>query len=356
MTKYKFTNCHIHLFTLDHMPPNFPFRGALLLARSKLFVKLGSWLIKKTGFLEAYGDALERLGRTLEVGKAKSQEEILRNFLPQYSEGTRFVVLPMDVAAGGYDEPKRSLKEQHTELYNLSRKEVFKDLLVPFGKVHPEREGAFDEFRRCIEELGFKGLKLYPKLGYTPSHKLLMDKVYPYCIDHNLPVMTHCSRGGAFGKGLLGEKGEDLGAPWQYKTVLRNFPELRVCLAHFGGDREWEDYIRGIDPLDPGAREKNWVTAIYDMIDSDDDEFPNLYTDISYAVFSFANNVPALGVFLENPKLYQRVLFGSAYYMTKQEDLSERQVSMRLRHALGSEAFRQISKVNTQRWLTGRDT
>ena len=39
--------------------------------------------------------------------------------------------------------------------------------------------------------------------------------------------------------------------------------------------------------------------------------------------------------------------------MTKQEDLSERAVSMRLRHALGADVFREISEVNPTLWLTG---
>ncbi|MFY0617023.1 amidohydrolase family protein [Shimia sp.] len=353
MTSYKFTNCHIHLFTLDHLPPDFPIPYALELARRPWFVKLVSMLLKCIPGQEEKGDMLERLGRTIEVGTSRSQEDVFRTLLPQYSEGTRFVVLPMDVAAGGYSEPKVSLKDQHTDLYNLTQKPIFKDLLLPFGKVHPDRPGAFDEFRRCIEDLGFHGLKLYPKLGYAPDHPLLMEKVYPYCIEHNLPVMTHCSRGGAFGKGLHRQEGQELGAPRRYIPVLEAFPKLRVCLAHFGGDSEWDAYIKGIDPLNPKKRAENWVTSIYDMITSD--KYDNLYTDISYAVFSFADNVPALGVLLENEKLYKKVLFGSDYYMTKQEDLSERQVSMRLRHTLGVDVFRQISTTNTQRWLTGEE-
>ncbi|MBO9477977.1 amidohydrolase [Shimia sp. R11_0] len=351
MTSYKFTNCHIHLFTLDHLPPDFPIPYAQELARRPWLLKQIAKVMKGISPLHAYGDMLERLARTIEVGNLRSQEDVLRTILPHYSEGTRFVVLPMDIAPGGYSRPKISLQEQHTELYHLTQKPIFKDLLLPFGKVHPSWPGAFDEFRRCIEELGFHGLKIYPKLGYAPDHPVLMEQVYPYCIEHNLPVMTHCSRGGAFGKGLHGPEGQELGAPHRYIPVLEAFPELRVCLAHFGGDAEWKAYTEGINPLDPREREKNWVTSIYDMITSG--TYENLYTDISYAVFNFADNVPALGVLLENDKLRERVLFGSDYYMTKQEDLSERQVSMRLRHTLGAEVFEQISTSNTQRWLTG---
>ena len=95
----------------------------------------------------------------------------------------------------------------------------------------------------------------------------------------------------------------------------------------------------------------NWLTKIMQMIRSE--EFPNLYTDISYTMFDFEENMPFLSVFLENDTVRSKVLFGSDYYMTKQEDLSERAVSMRLRHALGGDVFRQISLDNPTRWLNG---
>jgi hypothetical protein len=49
--------------------------------------------------------------------------------------------------------------------------------------------------------------------------------------------------------------------------------------------------------------------------------------------------------------LRRRVLFGSDYYMTRQETLSERAVCFRLRNALGEEVFRQISETNPAIWL-----
>ncbi|NLE76472.1 MAG: amidohydrolase family protein [Chloroflexi bacterium] len=34
--------------------------------------------------------------------------------------------------------------------------------LIPFCTVNPHRDGAADEVRRCVEELGFRGVKLHP--------------------------------------------------------------------------------------------------------------------------------------------------------------------------------------------------
>lgn len=351
MPDYRMTNCHIHLFTLDHVPQNFPVPIVGFLRGQPGLINAIAWVLEKT-FWKDQGGQVRRLGRMAAVGRKPTQEAVLRSVLHQYSTGTRFVVLPMDIAAGGYDAPEISLEQQHYDLHRLASKPQFRDLLVPFAKVHPARgQAAFDEFRKCIEEYGFRGLKLYPKLGHAPDDRLLMDKVYPYCVDNNLPVITHCSRGGVYARGWDSRRGEEMGAPLRYVPVLEAFPELRINLAHFGGSREWADYVAGIDPLDPAARRRNWVTCIRDMINSG--KYPNLYTDISYTMFDFEENMPFLAVFLEKESLRRKVLFGSDYYMTKQEDLSERAVSMRLRHALGADVFREISEVNPTLWLTG---
>ncbi|SMP33314.1 amidohydrolase family protein [Shimia sagamensis] len=338
-------NCHLHLFTLDNVPEDFP---SPIVGKLRNKPRLISFLAK---MLKGVAPQIERLARMADVGRLESQEKVLQRVLPHYPDDTQFVILPMDIAPGGYSEAPVGLREQHDLLAQLCRTGKYAERLIPFAALHPAREGAFDEFRRCVEEHGFRGLKLYPKLGYYPYHPVLMDKVYPYCVDNNLPVMTHCSRGGVYGKNAAGVWGEDLGAPHRYIPVMAQFPELRICLAHFGGSDEWEDYVAGIDPLDPDARIVNWVTMIRDMIKSP--EYPNLFTDISYTMFDFEENLPYLDIFLKNDALRSRVLFGSDYYMTKQEDLSERAVSMRMRHALGDELYYQIAHDNVRHWLTG---
>ena len=85
------------------------------------------------------------------------------------------------------------------------------------------------------------------------------------------------------------------------------------------------------------------------MIGSGD--YPNLYTDISYTIFNFAENLPALAVFLEDETLRSRVLFGSDFYMAEQERFPERSLSIRLRYALGGQLFERLASTNVQRWL-----
>lgn len=81
-------------------------------------------------------------------------------------------------------------------------------------------------FERGIDEYGFRGLKLYPLCGYSPSDQAL----YPYyeiCAARGLPVLCHTGPGWqalefSFGRPLL----IDLAA--------RDFPGVDFILAHGG--------------------------------------------------------------------------------------------------------------------------
>ena len=90
---------------------------------------------------------------------------------------------------------------------------------------------------------------------------------------------------------------------------------------------------------------------ILDMLRSGD--YPNLWTDISYTLFQFTQNVPALDVFMNDEKVASRVLFGSDYYMTEKEEDSERRVSFEIRHGLGEDKFRLIAETNPEAYLFG---
>jgi hypothetical protein len=59
-------------------------------------------------------------------------------------------------------------------------------------------------------------------------------------------------------------------------------------------------------------------------------------------------------MFLDHPRVRARTLFGSDFYMTRQEALSERAASVRLRAGLGETLFRQIAEVNPEVWLGER--
>ncbi len=221
--------------------------------------------------------------------------------------------------------------------------------------MHASRQDAAEIIEHAIDNLGFRGLKLYPRMGFPPDAPVLMDRIYPLASERNLPVISHCSRGGVIGKHISAAKGNRFTEPDAFLPVLSAFPGLRVCLAHFGGTNDWRAYMdEGFDPEDPGAKANNWQVRIRQLIGSGEHE--GLWTDVSYTLFQFDDFAPFLRVFLSGDdlpaqRLRRRVLFGSDFYMTRQERLSERAVCFRLRNALGEALFHQIAVENPRIWL-----
>ena len=82
----------------------------------------------------------------------------------------------------------------------------------------------------------------------------------------------------------------------------------------------------------PAGLRDNFLLALREMIESG--EFPNLWTDVSYTLFQSEAFLPFLRLFLKHPRVRARTLFGSDFYMTRQEDLSERAMAVRLRMGL----------------------
>lgn len=348
MDDFPITNCHSHSFTSRHVPRNYP---SILVrpfkSRPNLLRFIG--LVARILGRDRFADAIRRLHRFQLEGMKGRQSAIIDAMRAHYPSATRFVVLPMDMSAIGFGAPEADLRSQHDELAAMAADPKYRGKLIPFATIHPDAPGGFAELKRAVEVLGFKGVKLYPRLGFPPDHPVLMKQVYPFAVKHRLPVMTHCSRGGVTKKGLDQTLADRLCEPTAYLPVLRAFPDLKLCLAHFGGLSDWRDYINAENTRSSFNPSRNWQVMIREMICCG--EFPNLYTDISYTLFEFEDLVPFLKVFLSEKQLLKRVLFGSDYYMTRQEVLSERAVCIRLRVALGETLFRQIAETNPAVWL-----
>lgn len=347
MAEIRITNCHVHTFTDAHVPRCFPhplalpFRVVPGLARATAFAFA---LIGQ----ERMSDWASRLVQFRETGAARRQADILARVRRAYPSDTRFVVLPMDMAHIGYGKVRKPLAAQHDELAALASESEGR--VIPFATVYPDAPESVAEARRAIEVLGFRGLKIYPRLGFPPDHRALMGTLYPLLAERNLPVMSHCARGGVRGRHVPAGRADRFTDPRAVLSVLDAFPALRLCLAHFGGHLDWATWIRdGLDPDDAEARRKNWLSSVLDLLRSGD--HPGLYTDISFTLFAHPEWTPFLKVFLEDARVRQRTLFGSDFYMTRRVEHSERAVSVRLRDALGEETFREIAETNPARWL-----
>lgn len=351
-------NCHIHTFTTKHVPGNFisiqlgslPGRMVSALIRWNWFARCLVSLTKNIN--PKLNDMLERQGRFLKTGSLASQEQVFKQIERQYPSETVFVVLPMDMQFIGAGDPLESLERQHQELLNLSYQSPFKGRIIPFFAVDPRRDNIVKLVEQNLHEDKFRGIKIYPNLGYKPTDPTLL-KIYKICEERGYPVLAHCSPGGIWARGLTERDRRRFAHPKNYIPILKAFPDLRLCLAHFGGAEEWGKHLKS--RRETTGPYRTWVRWISDMISSG--EYPNLYTDIAYTAFVprvkglYIDLIDFLKVILSNPKISERVLFGSDYYMVEREEMSEKEASILLRSRLGEEVYFQIAHENPMKFL-----
>jgi predicted TIM-barrel fold metal-dependent hydrolase len=158
--------------------------------------------------------------------------------------------------------------------------------VFPFLAIDPRRIGIMKLIDMKVDEGNgpFRGIKLYPPLGYLPTHPNLAE-VFEYCNAHDIPITFHCSPGGIKNfrdenyvrswegndhlenfQSTSGNKSEFYTAPQKWAPVLERWKNLRINFAHMGGG----------DQLDSGATA--WMQDILSMIE----RYPNMYTDMSY--------------------------------------------------------------------------
>jgi len=289
------------------------------------------------------------------------------------------------MAAG---DPEIPFAYQLEELAELKKKKG--DALYPFICADPRNPGITRQVKHFINDRGFAGIKLYPALGYFPFDIRLYE-VLRFALEKDLPIISHCSKGPVYyrgeytpdmlihpvtGKPFSGKNKSELS--WNYTDPMNyhylmepemlqkyidrvapgekapDFSRLKICLAHFGGDRELDKYLySGWDFVNskPLTDNTSWFSSIRDLIERHE----NLYTDISYTWSNPRYNA-ILKVLLEdsmaNPghKLFRRVLFGTDYFLVSME-CRERLFSVDLRAYLGVECFRQIAQKNPMVFL-----
>jgi predicted TIM-barrel fold metal-dependent hydrolase len=163
-------------------------------------------------------------------------------------------------------------------------------LMVQFLEQNPDKLigfVAFDPLRSdwkmlLDEKVGkergqFWGVKYYPPMGYRPIQNegikdktgddldAIMRAFFTYCKDRDIPIFAHCTPTG-FEAIVGGTKniGSGINANPKYWIELfkvhPELQELRLCLAHAGGQRGWFDY-KSEDGLSDEVAEvrKDWL-------------------------------------------------------------------------------------------------
>jgi len=188
-------------------------------------------------------------------------------------------------------------------------------------------------------EIGFFtaiGFKMYTALGFRPDDFERLPHLMNYyanCVTHNIPIICHGSRGGMLthdwlryrrlcGPLIVNSKNvetddippcciedrdffwENYISPYAWEQVLQRFPNLRLCLAHFGGVESWST-----PPVRP-----DWLGKLIEMMRL----YPNFYVDLSYVIFQDSIKSRFTEI-IEDPLVRKKLLFGTDWYLINLE-------------------------------------
>lgn len=174
----------------------------------------------------------------------------------------------------------------------------------PYAPFDPLRQVLFENnkevgsplerVKTAINSEGFIGVKLYPPMGFRaldntkitdsdffPSSRQselgiknigksldsALRQLYGWCSDNQVPILVHAAHSNGTSPLV-----EDRAAPQFWGLVVEEFPNIRLCLAHFG------DFEQGLVPK--SKLSDTWEWQIAKMISSKPER--NIYADISY--------------------------------------------------------------------------
>jgi predicted TIM-barrel fold metal-dependent hydrolase len=105
--------------------------------------------------------------------------------------------------------------------------------LFPFCTVNPRRPGAVDEVRRCVEKLGFRGLKFHPWLqGFSPVGAE-MQAIAAEAARLGVPILFH-------------DGTPCYSTPLQVAYLADRYPDLTVILGHGGLMDLWVEALAAL--------------------------------------------------------------------------------------------------------------
>ena len=141
---------------------------------------------------------------------------------------------------------------------------------------------AVRELRRCVEELGFKGLRIVPWLWEAPPTDRRYYPLYATCIDLGVPFFTQVGHTGPL-------RPSETGRPIPYiDQVALDFPELVIIAGHIG--YPWTEEMIAV------ARKHE-----------------NVYIDTS--AYSARRYPPELVRYMQSTSGRRKVMFGTNYPM-----------------------------------------
>lgn len=120
------------------------------------------------------------------------------------------------------------------------------DTLIGFGSVDPWKgQAAVREIRRCVEELGLRGMKFHPTTQAFMPNDQRFYPIWEECSRLGVPIIFHTGMSG-IGAGTPGGSGIRLrySQPLLLDDVAADFPNLTIIGAH--PSWPWQDEMLAI--------------------------------------------------------------------------------------------------------------
>jgi predicted TIM-barrel fold metal-dependent hydrolase len=356
-------NCHCHIFN-DKAVPKRLFNMKMPYSR-KLVAKIINKLHRIIS--QSNDDKFSNFAYFIDLFRS-STKDITNKLISYYHPDTVFCPLMMDMKPG-----REQIRKDNYEYYILEQAKDIKQLLdekynlLPFLPTDPNNKKVYEIFIKGFTgQYGFFpfGIKVYPPLGYLPSHPKLME-IYKVCEEKNIPVSAHCSRGVTHGyirriKNIEGWKINSEGKwtkdpetkwflsgnayaryfnhPKNWEKVLEAYPKLKLNLGHFGGEKQWDRLLKG--------KNNSWISRIMDYFI----RYDNFYSDIS-----FTNAYPKLFDLIKSRIessniVSERTLYGLDYYMVIVRG-HYRSLKVDFDTAMGDNIIKKIGIKNPRRFL-----
>ena len=385
--KQTFTNAHSHIFTVKHAPDYFLKTAIHNTAMAEIVERMVQtkvtgailtgvhWLFGKILYPHKR-EAVNRYIEFVKMGTAATQKDIFDAISKTYTKYGDYKIIVLTQVFDYLDLDRQSnhikVQTQVEQVAELKRNALYQNNLFPFLGLDPRQAGInlmTEWVQKYInKDLGFYGIKIYPAYGFFPFDKRL-DPIWAWAEANEVPVMTHCTRGGSYYLGtfdsIFNNNVLDLsdydpndpyvnkiierltnlindtsihknnhywcnvfGHPDNYRLILSKYPKLKICLAHLGGSNE---VIRSqaADKSDkdyPSYLQDNWFVEVVQLMK----DFTNVYSDISYTL-SDKNAMDIITkifsdkllVDLNANPLINKLMYGTDFYLTQQEEFGD---------------------------------
>ncbi len=166
--------------------------------------------------------------------------------------------------------------------YQAKIQEKYPDRIVALASIHPRLDGAPETFKRCVEDLGLKGIKLH---GYWDqfaySDHGLLDPIMETCNKYKLPAVIH----------VAGDHCPS--GPLQFEELAKTWPDVTFFMSHGGGFWATGEAMMVAKRnknviIDTSCCEHSWITYFTDELGADKvamgSDWPYMYLDVTVEI------------------------------------------------------------------------